>query len=136
MNLVQVEIEEIHIFKDKPLNLVLLREIGGKRILPIYIGNFEVAGLEEAVMKKRYHPRPCTYELFEEVIKAFSLRIKMVEIYKIENEIYYAYIYFTDRNKRREHKIDCRPSDAMVLAYMKNAPIYVNEEVFKKAGIN
>lgn len=79
-------------------------------------------------------PRPLTHDLMTNFSNAFNIRVSEVEIYKVEDGVFYANILFVGQNNTI--KIDARLSDAVALALRFNAPIYSKKEIIEKAGIS
>jgi bifunctional DNase/RNase len=55
-------------------------------------------------------------------------------ISKLQNDTFYAKLVISQGKK--QHEIDCRPSDALAVAIRVDVPIFVNEQVLEKAGVN
>ncbi|MCX7953755.1 MAG: bifunctional nuclease family protein [Bacteroidales bacterium] len=111
--------------------LILEEENGGKR-LPIVIGAFEAQSIAIQIEKIK-PPRPITHDLFVSVASAYKIELKEVNIYKLEEGIFYANLIL--RQNDNEVVIDSRTSDAVALAIRFNCPIYTTQEIMDKAGI-
>jgi bifunctional DNase/RNase len=106
--------------------IIVLKEIGGERHLPIWIGPYEA---EAIVMRlqDRDISRPLTHDLLNNVITEMGGEIVRVVVSEMRDDTYFARIV-VDLNDRRL-EIDSRPSDAIALAVRANAPIFVEEAV-------
>ncbi|MGI9526954.1 MAG: bifunctional nuclease domain-containing protein [Weeksellaceae bacterium] len=113
---------------------LILEEEFGQRKLPIIIGNFEAQAIAIALEKDLMPPRPLTHDLFLNFAKSFGIEIKSVNIYKLEEGIFYSNIICEDRDGELK-EIDSRTSDAIALAVRFNAPIFVLKSVMDRAGI-
>ena len=113
--------------------LILEEEIGDRK-LPIIIGSFEAQSIALALEKDIKPPRPITHDLFASVLNNYSIKIKMVQIYKLVEGVFYSNIYF-EGIESEDQIFDSRTSDAIALAVRFNAPIYTTTEVMDKAGI-
>lgn len=112
--------------------LLLLKELEGKRRMPIVIGGPEAQAI--AVVLENMKPqRPFTHDTFKTVLDAFHVRLKEVLIYNLVDGIFYAKIICTDGIT--EHEIDSRSSDAIALAVRYKAPIYVYNFILDKASM-
>lgn len=111
---------------------LILKETNGKRKLPIIIGAFEAQSiaLELEGMKP---PRPLTHDLMKNLIDTFAISLNEVCINELRDGTFYAKLFVEGVNETQE--IDSRPSDAIALAVRFGAPIYVDEEVLKEAGV-
>ncbi len=112
--------------------LVLAEENGARRI-PIIIGAPEAQSI--AIQLEGLHPaRPLTHDLFLNFATAFDIVITEVNIFKLEEGIFYSELKCETPNGINV-KIDARTSDAVALALRFKCPIYTTEEILSKAGI-
>jgi bifunctional DNase/RNase len=109
--------------------VVLLSEVGGDRLLPIWIEmNLAYAiGLE---LLKDNPKRPLAHDLVASVVRELRARITRVVISDLRDSIYYARVLMDSPVGLIE--IDARPSDSIVLALKFKAPIMIEERVFEK----
>ena len=79
-------------------------------------------------------PRPLTHDFITSIFKGFEIAVKQVVISDLHDTTYLARIYLEQQrgDLRFIVEIDSRPTDAIVLALMNNAPIYCNGEVLEK----
>lgn len=110
--------------------VVLLEEIQGGGILPIWIGPSEAQAIMME-MRNIHPPRPMTHDLLRDVISGLSARVDRVVITKLKGGTFYSKIHL--RSAERSLTIDSRPSDAIALALRFRAPIYVRENVMDAA---
>ncbi|MFM1559307.1 MAG: bifunctional nuclease family protein [Roseibacillus sp.] len=109
----------------------------------VFLGNDEksiVFYIEPAIgasindaLSDRQPPRPLTHDLFNDFLKAFGATVQRVLIVKVENDVFYARIFFEAENEIQEKMIvelDARPSDSIALAVRQQAPIFVVKEVW------
>src|SRR3972149_3285201 len=90
--------------------IIILRDEEDKRSLPIWVGMFEANAIA-LELEKIATPRPMTHDLKENTFfAAIHLQVGDSEI-----------------------TVDSRPSDAIALALRVAAPIFVEEEVVRKA---
>ncbi len=114
--------------------IVLLREDGGTRFLPIFIGSPEATAIVYALQGMET-PRPMTHDLFKTVLDGLAVKLDRVEITALHDGTFYAEIEIErDGTKSR---ISSRPSDAIALAVRFGAevPIYADEAVLDEAGV-
>jgi bifunctional DNase/RNase len=110
--------------------LLLLRELAGAgRVLPIWIGMPE-AGAVEVARAHETAPRPGTHRLIADVIGSFDRRLVRASVTGLVGGIFHAELVFDG-----ELRIPARPSDAVVVSILLDAPIEVAEAVFDRAGI-
>ena len=111
---------------------LILQEAEGQRRLPIVIGSSEAQSIE-CRLQEIIPPRPLTHDLTVNIMRAYGLMMKSIEIKRINGGIFAADILLTDGE--RELVIDSRSSDAIALAIRMGAPIYTSEEVLAAVGI-
>jgi len=102
---------------------------GNEDLLTIVIGFFEGTFLLTHLYKET-PPRPMTHQLIINIMKQFGANIAKVVITGLKNGIFYSNIHCAFQGQ--QHVLDSRPSDAMVLAAITGAPIYIEEEVIRK----
>ena len=130
--MIEVMIDSVRINLMSPQRLVILREVGSDRYLPIWVGQYEAemitVGLQEVEVS-----RPLTHDLMKNVFTTFNAHIKRIEIISLKEDIFYGNI--VAEVDGREVNVDSRPSDAIALAVRAHVSILVDESVMKNAGI-
>ncbi len=109
--------------------IVLLRERGGERYLPIWIGASEAAAIAFA-QQGVVPPRPLTHDLLRDVITALGVILNEVRIVKLEDRVFYSDLVFSNGVR-----VSSRTSDAIALALRTESPIRVEESVLDEAGV-
>jgi bifunctional DNase/RNase len=110
---------------------VILKEIKGKRTLPIIIGEYEAQSIALGLEKIK-PPRPITHDLTLNMLESLMAQIERIVVTELKNNTYYAVIHI--KLKSKVYQVDSRPSDAIALAVRKNIPIFVVEEVMEKGA--
>ncbi len=111
---------------------LVLSEEEGKRRIPIIIGGFEAQSIAIQI-EGLTPPRPLTHDLFLNFAKSFNIEILEVQIYKLEEGVFFSKLHCD--NGKKEVYIDARTSDAIALALRFKCPIYTTEDIIEKAGI-
>jgi len=106
--------------------VVILKDIEGKRYLPILIGPFEATAIALA-LEGTPIPRPLSHDLMKSIIEALKAKVLRVVIHDIHENTFYAKIVLESGGNNLE--IDARPSDSIALALRTNAPIFVSERI-------
>jgi len=130
--MIEVQIDSVRVHLMTPQRLVVLKQIGSERYLPIWVGPYEAEAITVALQEVEMI-RPLTHDLLKNVFGAFNARIKRIEIVKLQNEIFYGNI--VAEVDRREVNVDSRPSDAIALSVRAHVPILVHHTVMEEAGI-
>lgn len=107
---------------------LVLGEVDGKRQLPVIIGASEAQAMV-IELKGIVPPRPLTYNLFASVLEVLGVQLMHVLIYKVENGVFYSYLYM--KEDETILRIDARTSDAVALALRMSAPIFIYEEILE-----
>ena len=111
---------------------LVLAEEDGERRIPIIIGGFEAQAIA-IQLEGLKPPRPLTHDLFLSFATAFGITIKEINIYKLEEGVFYSKLICEDGHKHMT--VDARTSDAIALALRFNCSIYTTEEILAKSGI-
>jgi len=110
--------------------IIVLQDPETERILPIWIGVFEANAIALKI-ENITTPRPMTHDLLTNLLSRLSIAVERVTISDIRNNTFYAVICC--RRGGEDLVIDSRPSDAIALALRTDAPIYVEEDVVRRA---
>ena len=114
---------------------LILGEIGGKRRLPIVIGNFEAKAIAIALDNEYKSQRPITHDLFKTLADGFKINVQKVVISSINSGgIFSSIIYCLDHNGK-DVELDSRTSDAVAIAIRFKAPIFTFDAIISEAGI-
>lgn len=107
---------------------MVLGEINGPRQLPVIIGSAEAQSMM-IEMRGIVPPRPLTHTLFASVLKVLGANLLRVLIYKVDNGVFYSYLYM--KAEETILRIDARTSDAVALALRMDAPIFVYDDILE-----
>lgn len=113
--------------------IVLLREAGGERLLPIWIGPPEGDALALRLRDVSILPRPLTSDLTVELLRAVGARVEAVAVTELRENVFYATVSVAADGD--VEAVDARPSDAINLAVRLGAPILADEAVLAEAGM-
>jgi len=106
--------------------VVILKDLEGKRYLPILIGPFEATAIQLA-LEAQPVPRPLSHDLMKAILDGVSAKLTKVIIHDIKDSTFYAKLIVESAGEDQE--IDARPSDCIALALRANAPIYVTDKI-------
>lgn len=112
--------------------IVLLRERGGKRYLPIWIGAVEATAIAYA-LEGVVPQRPMTHDLLQDVTEALGARVEKVIVTELRDSVYFADLVLG--SGADEVTVSSRPSDAIALAARTGADLFASLEVLDDAGI-
>ncbi len=130
----ELQLSKIKIDETRNEQIIVFREkSGGKRYLPVVIGIAEVQAIK-LKLGGIEPPRPLTHDLLALMIKQLGATIEKIVIDRLEENTFFAKIYL--RNEKGESVVvDARPSDSVALAVRVGSPIFAEEAVMAKAGI-
>jgi len=114
---------------------LVLGEVGGKRRLPIVIGNFEAKAIAIALDNEYKSQRPITHDLFKTLALGFKIKVQKVVISSINSGGIFSSIIYCSDNNGKEIELDSRTSDAVAIAIRFKAPIFTLEAIISEAGI-
>ncbi|HUX04225.1 MAG TPA: bifunctional nuclease family protein [Acidimicrobiales bacterium] len=129
--MVEVILRAVRVDVGSSTPLLLLEEVGGERVLPIFVGAPEATAIAYALQGVET-PRPMSHDLLGNVITALGGRLFAVEITELIDNTFYASLRIVrDGN---DIIISSRPSDAVALALRVGAPILVRDELMADQG--
>ena len=131
--MVELELNKIKIDESRSEQLIVFREKGGTRLLPLVIGVAEIHSIKMKLSGVQ-PPRPLTHDLLLNTIEALGGRVERVLIEKLKNNTFYAKLVLKVKNGEAV-EVDARPSDGVALALRAGVPVFVAEEVLGQAAV-
>ncbi|MBU0759514.1 MAG: bifunctional nuclease family protein [Candidatus Omnitrophica bacterium] len=128
-----MELNKIRIDENRGEQIIVLKEKGGDRLLPIVIGIMEVTAIKMKINGVK-PPRPMTHDLLYTTIKQVGARLDKIVVTKLEQNTFFAKLVLQVDGRMEE--VDARPSDSIALAIRADAPIFVEEEVLNSVSNN
>lgn len=110
--------------------IVILRDMGGDTILPIWVGPYEANAIALEI-EKVSPARPMTHDLIKTLLNGLDAQVKKVVVNELKDETFYALIWLEKDGE--VISIDSRPSDALALALRTDCPIFVDDSVLKNS---
>lgn len=111
--------------------IVILKDVGGSSVLPIWVGVYEANAIALEI-EKVSTPRPMTHDLIKSLLLGLGTALRKVVVSELKDDTFYAVIWL-DRDGELI-SVDSRPSDALALALRLDCPIYVEESVLKTSS--
>lgn len=130
--LTRVEVSSLGLDKSSRTPVVILKESGGERILPIWIGPGEASAIAMVLAGIEF-PRPMTHDLLTTVVGELGGEVVRVHIHQVVDNTYYASLIL--RRGSQVITVDSRPSDSVALALRASAPIYVDDGLLDQMPI-
>ena len=106
--------------------VLILQEKGGRRLLPIWIGQPEA---ESIVMQMHSikRERPLTHDLCKSLILGLGGELRRVQIVRVQKNTYFAELHIHRGDSIVQ--VDARPSDSIAIALRLDAPIFALESL-------
>ena len=108
--------------------IVILKDVNGSTILPIWVGIYEANAIALEI-EKVTTPRPMTHDLIKTLLQGLEAGVRKVVVNELKEDTFYAVIWL-EKNGRLI-SIDSRPSDALAIALRLDCPIYVEDTVLQ-----
>ena len=113
--------------------IVVLKDIGGSTILPIWVGIYEANAIALEI-EKVSTPRPMTHDLIKTLLLGLGTGIRKVVVSELKDDTFYAVIWLDKEGELIS--VDSRPSDALALALRLDCPIFVDDSVLKSSKVS
>jgi bifunctional DNase/RNase len=130
-----IQVKVAHLGLDRATNtpVVILQEMDGERVLPIWIGPAEASAIAMELAGVKFS-RPLTHDLFKQVVVGLGASLSKVLISRVEENTYFAELHL----HRDDHviQIDARPSDSIAVALRLQAPIFTDESLLELTSID
>lgn len=130
--MIEVIIDSIRVSLMSQHRIVVLKDLNGERVLPIWIGPCEADAIT-IELQEMPPQRPLTHDLLKTIINEMGGRVVHILINELRNDVFYSRIVVEINGQQTE--IDARPSDAIALAVRVKVPIFIDENVMDKSGI-
>ena len=128
--LVEVRVRGVTVDPQAGSPIVLLEEVQGQRLMPIWVGISEARAIAMEI-EQVVPPRPMTHDLMKNLLDGLKAQVTNVAITELKDNTFYARIALHTGGTGVQ--IDARPSDAIALALRVRSPILVAKAVLDNA---
>jgi bifunctional DNase/RNase len=111
---------------------LIMKEKEGEREITIVIGLQEARTLVLLIHNIQTR-RPGTHELFKNFMQQTGYDLIRVSIYHYEEGVFYAHLVL--EKDLENFELDARTSDAVAIALLMNAPIFIRKDIFEKLAV-
>jgi bifunctional DNase/RNase len=111
--------------------IVVLKDVAGSSILPIWVGIYEANAIALEI-EKVSTPRPMTHDLIKTLLLGLGTGMRKVVVSELKDDTFYAVIWLEKEGELIS--VDSRPSDALALALRLDCPIFVDDAVLKNSN--
>ncbi len=126
--MIEMKIKGVAVDPDTGMPIVILKDKGEKRTLPIWVDVFEASAIAME-LEGTVAPQPLPQDLIKSIIEKLQGKLTHVCVHALRDNTFFAKI--TIARGKKKVNIDARPSDALALALRTGVPIYVSEEVIR-----
>ncbi len=130
--MVEVRVQSLGLDPSSNTPVVILREVEGERVLPIWIGPGEASSIAMELASMKFS-RPLTHDLIVSVIGGLGGALKRVLITRVLDNTFYAEM-IVERDDDVV-SIDARPSDSIAVALRTEARIFAQEDLLHTTSI-
>ncbi len=113
--------------------VVILKVKDADRYLPIWIGASEADAIAVKLQDVAIS-RPLTHDLLGSIINSLGAKVNGIVVSDLNQDTFYAKVILAINGDTLE--VDSRPSDAIALAIRTSAPIFADDSVLDKAGVD
>ncbi len=125
---VEMKIRGLMMDQMSNMPIVVLKDLGGDSVLPIWVGIYEANAIALEI-EKVSTPRPMTHDLIKVLLMGLDASVTKVVVSELKDDTFFAQIWLERNGKLIS--VDSRPSDALALALRHDCPIYVDEKVLQ-----
>ena len=129
--MVRMTVSQLGVDRQTNTPVVILKEQGGERTLPIWIGTAEANAIATELRGER-PARPMTHDLFKQVLVGLGGELRRVTITALRERTYLAELLVYRGDQIIE--LDARPSDSIAIALRLEAPIFAADELLDQHG--
>lgn len=130
--MIEVSVKSLALDRTSNTPVVILKEVGTERILPIWIGPGEASAIAMQLGGVDFQ-RPLTHDLLVAVVGGMGGTLKRVLITRVENSTYFAELII-DRDGE-VISVDARPSDSIAIALRMKARIFADDSLLEQGTL-
>jgi bifunctional DNase/RNase len=130
--MVEIRVQSLGMDQVSKSPVVILQEVGGERVLPIWIGPQEASAIAMELAGMKF-ARPLTHDLAATIVRGLGGKLQRVIITRVQENTYYAEMVISRGTE--VFSIDARPSDSIAIALRLHARLFTNEELLSNATI-
>ncbi|HEU5207956.1 MAG TPA: bifunctional nuclease family protein [Longimicrobiales bacterium] len=130
--MIEVKVQSLGLDRTSNTPVVILQEVDGARVLPIWIGPGEASAIAMELAGMKF-ARPLTHDLFASMVRGMGGELRRVTITKVVENTYYAELII----QRGEEviSVDARPSDSIAIALRMSASIFTTDDLLEHTSI-
>jgi len=130
--MIEVKVQSLGLDRTSNTPVVILQEVSGSRVLPIWIGPGEASAIAMELAGMKFS-RPLTHDLFASVIMGLGGSLQRVMITKVVENTYFAELIIQRQGELIS--VDARPSDSIAIALRMSASIFTTDDLLENTSI-
>ena len=130
--MIEVKVQSLGLDRTSNTPVVILQEMDGTRVLPIWIGPGEASAIAMELAGMKFS-RPLTHDLFVSMVRGLGGMLMRVLITKVIDNTYYAELII--QRGAEVISVDARPSDSIAIALRMEARIFTTDELLENTSI-
>lgn len=130
--MIEVKVQSLGIDQVSKTPVVILQEVDGERMLPIWIGPGEASAIAMELAGMKFS-RPLTHDLAASLVRGLGGSLLRVQITGVKENTYYAEMVI--QRGTEVFSIDARPSDSIAIALRLEARLFASDNLLSVSGI-
>jgi bifunctional DNase/RNase len=131
--MIEVRVQSLGLDQLSKSPVVILQEVDGERVLPIWIGPGEASAIAMELAGMKFS-RPLTHDLSASLIRGLGGALNRVLITRVQDNTYYAELVI--RRGEEVISIDARPSDSIAIALRLQARLFTSDELLSTTAVD
>jgi uncharacterized protein len=130
--MVEVKVQSLGLDQASQTPVVILQEVDGERVLPIWIGPGEASAIAMELAGMKF-ARPLTHDLAATLLRGLGGVLNRVLITRVQDNTYFAEMVI----QRGEEviSVDARPSDSIAIALRLQSRLFTTDELLAASAI-
>lgn len=130
--MIEVNVQSLGIDQTSKTPVVILQEMDGERMLPIWIGPGEASAIAMELAGMKF-ARPLTHDLAAALIRGLGGALSRVNITRVQDNTYYAELVIHRGDE--VFSIDARPSDSIAIALRLKAKLFTEDDLLSATAL-
>lgn len=131
-SMIEVRVQSLGIDQVSKTPVVILQELHGERVLPIWIGPGEASAIAMELAGMKFS-RPLTHDLAASLIRGLGGALTRVMITRVQENTYYAEMVI--ERGAEVVSVDARPSDSIAIALRLRARVFTSDDLLSDTPI-
>lgn len=130
--MIEVTVQSLGVDQVSKTPVVILQEVEGERVLPIWIGPGEASAIAMELAGMKFS-RPLTHDLAASLVRTLGGSLTRVLITRVKDNTYFAELVI--QREGELFSVDARPSDSIAIALRLKARLYTSDELLSANAI-